>query len=52
MGRYSVQLQIDTAVPPPMDGKIASVFSLSEAVGEVFEAGMLKFSENATELLQ
>lgn len=35
-----------------MDGKIASVFSLSEAVGEVFEAGMLKFRENVMESLQ
>lgn len=49
MGRHSGQLQNDTAVPPPLDGKIAFVSSLSETVREVSEAGILTFRGNAKE---
>lgn len=52
MGRHSSQLRIDTAVPPPSDGKIASVSSLSETVREDFEARILIFREDAQESLQ
>lgn len=52
MGRHSSQLRIDTAVPPPLDGKIASVSSLSETVREDFEARILIFREDAQESLQ
>lgn len=52
MGRHSSQLQTDTAVTPPLSGKIASVSNLLEIVGEVFEVGILMFRENARESLQ
>lgn len=52
MDKHSGQLQIDTAVPPPLDGKIDFVSSLSETVREVFKAGMLVFRENTKESSQ